>query len=97
MPSVMAVPNTEAIILPADISPKLAATIGLQGLTADFLVHDLGTDQAGAKVFITGISGGVGQLLAQILVADGLQIFGSASTAAKRAVELQNRVQGVFS
>lgn len=60
----VAVPSTKAIILPADISPKLAATIGLQGLTADFLAHDLGDDQAGAKVFITGISGGVGQLLA---------------------------------
>ncbi len=92
----VAVPSTKAIILPADISPKLAATIGLQGLTADFLAHDLGNDQAGAKVFITGISGGVGQLLAQILVADGLQVFGSASTAAKRAVALQNGAQGVF-
>lgn len=92
----VAVPTTKAIILPADISPKLAATIGLQGLTADFLAHDLGNDQAGAKVFITGISGGVGQLLAQILVADGLQVFGSASTAAKRAVALQNGAQGVF-
>lgn len=55
MPSVVAVPTTEAIILPADISPKLAAKIGLQGLTADFLVYDLGTVQAAPK-FLSQVS-----------------------------------------
>ena len=92
----VAVPETKVITLPEDISPKLAATIGLQGLTADFLAHDLGSDQAPAQVFITGISGGVGQLLAQILLADGFQVFGSASTAAKRSVALKMGVQEVF-
>lgn len=92
----VAVPETKVVTLLAYISPKLAATIGLQGLTADFLAHDLGSDQALAQIFITGISGGVGQLLAQILLADGLQVFGSASTTAKRSVALKMGVQEVF-
>ncbi|MDR0298736.1 MAG: alcohol dehydrogenase, partial [Streptococcaceae bacterium] len=75
----VAVPEEKLIFLPAKIELKLAATIGLQGLTADFLAHDLGKNEAGEKVFVTGISGGVGQILAQMLLADGLEVSGSAS------------------
>lgn len=75
----VAVPLEKIIFLPDEISLKLAASIGLQGLTADFLAHDLGQNKSGDKVFVTGISGGVGQLLAQILLADGVEVSGSAS------------------
>ncbi|MCL2482655.1 MAG: zinc-binding dehydrogenase [Propionibacteriaceae bacterium] len=86
----VAVPVDKLILLPDSVDLKLAATVGLQGLTADFLSHDLGRNTPGDQVFITGVSGGVGQLLAQILVADGMEVYGSTSTPEKasRALEL---------
>ena len=92
----VAVPEDQLIELPDDIDEKLAATIGLQGLTADFLVHDLGRNQPGDTVFVTGVSGGVGQLLAQILIADGVNVCGSASTANKARTALSLGVSEVF-
>ncbi|MCD2256283.1 zinc-binding dehydrogenase [Agrilactobacillus fermenti] len=90
------VPSNHAIFLPPEIKPELAASIGLQGLTADFLAHDLGKNQAGAKVFITGISGGVGQILSQMLIADGIDVYGAASTPQKRQLALNHGVKAVF-
>lgn len=92
----VAVPSDQAIQLPAGIDSKLAASIGLQGMTADFLAHDLGKNHPGEKVFITGISGGVGQILSQMLVADGIEVYGSASSAEKRALALSHGVKEVY-
>jgi len=77
-------PQDKLIYLPDDIDVETAATVGLQGMTADFLAHDLGMNQPGDHVFITGISGGVGQILSQMLIADHVQVSGSASTQSKR-------------
>ena len=90
------VPSVQAIPLPADIDSKLAASIGLQGMTADFLAHDLGKNDPGEKVFITGISGGVGQLLSQMLIADGIEVYGSASSEEKQALALSHGVKQVY-
>lgn len=92
----VAVPAAHLIELPASIDCKTAATVGLQGLTADFLAHDLGKNQPGECVFVTGISGGVGQILSQMLIADGLHVFGSASTKEKQQAALENGVEKVF-
>lgn len=92
----VAVPSDQAIQLPAGIDSKLAASIGLQGMTADFLAHDLGKNLPSEKVFITGISGGVGQILSQMLVADGIEVYGSASSAEKRALALSHGVKEVY-
>lgn len=92
----VAVPSEQAIPLPEGIDSKLAASIGLQGMTADFLAHDLGKNVSGEKVFITGISGGVGQILSQMLVADGIEVCGSASSAEKQALALSHGVKQVY-
>lgn len=92
----VAVPSDQAIQLPNGIDSKLAASIGLQGMTADFLAHDLGKNNPGEKVFITGISGGVGQVLSQMLVADGIEVYGSASSAEKQALALSHGVKEVY-
>jgi len=92
----VAVPEHKLIPLPADLDTKIAATIGLQGLTADFLAHDLGRNQPGDTVFVTGVTGGVGQLLAQILMADGVIVCGSASTSEKARTAVDLGVCEVF-
>jgi len=50
----VAVPEENAIRIPSGLPPKLAASIGLQGLTADFLAHDLGNNVNHSKVFVMG-------------------------------------------
>lgn len=92
----VAVPSEQVIQLPKGVDSKLAASIGLQGMTADFLAHDLGKNAPGEKVFITGISGGVGQILSQMLVADGVEVYGSASSTEKQALALSHGVKHVF-
>ncbi|KRK32993.1 alcohol dehydrogenase catalytic domain-containing protein [Loigolactobacillus bifermentans] len=90
------VPESHALPVPTDLAPETIAAIGLQGLTADFLAHDLGQNQPGQRVLVQGISGGVGQLLLQILVADGLQVDGITSTATKQTLALQQGATQVF-
>ena len=92
----VAVPQDNAIFLPDQISLKLAATVGLQGMTADFLAHDLGKNHPGDKAFVTGVSGGVGQILAQMLIADGVEVCGSASTPEKRQIARDFGVHDVY-
>jgi NADPH:quinone reductase-like Zn-dependent oxidoreductase len=75
----------------------LAISLGLQGLTADFLAHDLARNEPGSRVLLHGISGGVGQILTQMLVADQIHVDGVASTGAKRQVALQRGARQVFS
>ena len=41
-----------------------------------------------SKVFVHGISGGVGQILSQLLTADGLEVYGVTSTEEKRQLAL---------
>jgi NADPH2:quinone reductase len=84
------------IPLPDTVSFELAASIALQGLTADFLAHDLGRDQPGATVFVHGLTGGVGQILAQMLTADGINVIGVTGNEAKRQLALQQGAKQVF-
>lgn len=94
--SLVAVPEANAIKVPNDMDPKLVASIGLQGLTADFLAHDLGDDTRGSDVFVHGISGGVGQILSQMLTADGLNVYGVTSSDEKRQLTLKQGAKKVF-
>ncbi|WP_430611819.1 zinc-binding dehydrogenase [Enterococcus sp. DIV0876] len=94
--SLVAVPAEKAIIIPDEIDSKLAASVGLQGLTADFLVHDLGQSVAGEQVFVHGISGGVGQILSQMLTTDGADVTGITSTAKKRDLAMHQGAKHVY-
>ncbi|GBG93551.1 NADPH:quinone reductase [Ligilactobacillus salitolerans] len=90
------VPVERAIKVPHDLNPELVASIGLQGLTADFLAHDLAQNVLGDRVLIHGISGGVGQILAQMLTADGINVYGVTSTQEKRSLALKQGAQELF-
>jgi len=92
----VAVPEENIIKIPNSMDKKLVASIGLQGLTADFLAHDLGKNVMGDKVFIYGISGGVGQILSQILVADGVNVYGLTSSKKKQTIALKQGAREVF-
>ncbi|MDV7758475.1 zinc-binding dehydrogenase [Liquorilactobacillus mali] len=92
----VSVPTENAINVPTNLDYKIIAAVGLQGLTADFLAHDLGKNKPGNNVFIHGISGGVGQILSQMLTSDGMNVYGITSTPAKQSLALQQGAKKVF-
>lgn len=75
---------------PEHLSWEEAAALPLAGLTAYRAVFVQGGLQAGEKVLITGIGGGVAQFAAQYAVAAGAQVYVSSSSAEKikRAKEI---------
>jgi len=82
------VPLDKLVPLPPDISFELASAVMLQGLTAQYLVHDSHTVRPGETALVHAAAGGVGLLLTQMLVAKGARVIALASTEAKRAAAL---------
>lgn len=92
----VAVPAENAINVPKFITDKIAISLGLQGLTADFLAHDLAANHIDEHVFIHGLSGGVSQILTQLLVADGIKVSGTVSNDNKIQISLDNGSEHVY-
>jgi NADPH2:quinone reductase len=84
----VAVDADRLIPLPDHISHETAASLLLQGLTAQYLLRDSHRVQAGESVLIHAAAGGVGQLLVQLAVAAGARVLALASTVEKCAAAL---------
>ncbi|KKI22699.1 NADPH--quinone reductase [Leucobacter sp. Ag1] len=70
--------------LPEFIDVADAAAIPLQGLTAHYLATSAADPREGDTVLLHAGAGGVGLLLTQLLVARGVRVLTTASTAEKR-------------
>lgn len=77
------VPETHAIPLPDDIDHQAAASLLLQGLTAQYLAQDSFAVQPGHTAVIHAAGGGVGQLLTQICKLKGARVIGLSRSATK--------------
>lgn len=82
------VPEEKAIPLPDHISFETGASILLQGLTADYLIHDSFKIVANQTVVIHAISGGVGQLLLQMIKNKNAHVIGITSSRKKKEIAL---------
>jgi len=82
----VAVPVDRAIPLPDGVSSTLAASLLLQGLTAQYLTHDSYRVRPGDLALVHAAAGGVGQLLTQIVRLHGGRAIGLTSTGAKAEV-----------
>ncbi|WP_455811092.1 zinc-binding dehydrogenase [Pseudomonas graminis] len=83
------VPVDHAIRLPEWLSETDAAAVLLQGLTADYLLHDVLPLRAGMHVAVLAAAGGVGRLLLQMLKYQGIHTFAVASSQEKQNTCLQ--------
>jgi NADPH2:quinone reductase len=92
----VAVPVSNAIPLPENISFETTATILLQGLTAHYLATDSHKTIKGETVLIHASAGGVGQFLTQISKLLGATVIGLTSSAEKAEVSKQNGADVVF-
>ena len=86
----------KAIPLPDEITYEMAATLLLQGLTADFLVNDCFQVKDGQHIVMYAVSGGVGQLLLQMLKLKGAVVYGVTSSEEKRKIALGLGADRVF-
>lgn len=71
------------IRLPQSISDKSAAALLLKGVTAAFLLHDVGTVRPGETILVHAAAGGVGRILCRWAKALGATVIGATSSEAK--------------
>jgi NADPH2:quinone reductase len=71
------------VVLPAGVSPRLAAAVMLQGMTAHYLACSTFPLTSAHTCLVHAAAGGVGLLLCQIAHQRGARVLGTVSTEAK--------------
>ncbi|RLV56627.1 quinone oxidoreductase [Aeromicrobium phragmitis] len=80
------VPGDLAVRIPDGVSDEQAAAVLLQGMTAHFLTHSIVALEPGDPVLLHAGAGGVGLLLTQLLVREGVRVVTTVSTEQKAAL-----------
>jgi NADPH2:quinone reductase len=76
----------QAVTVPDDVTLKTAASVLLNGLTADYLAETVTRPDEGDRVLVHAAGGGVGELLVQELTHRGCQVFGTCSSQSKASL-----------
>ncbi len=84
----VAVPFDNLVPLPGEISFETAASVMLQGLTAQFLTADSHKVKKGEIVLVHAAAGGVGQMLIQVCKLSGAKVIGLTSSESKKLIAL---------
>ena len=84
--TVRTVPADRCVRLPAQIEDDQAAALLLKGITADYLLRDLGRIGRGTRLLVHAAAGGVGLVLCAWAKALGARVIGTVSTEAKARV-----------
>jgi NADPH:quinone reductase-like Zn-dependent oxidoreductase len=71
-------PATNVVAKPANLTFEQAAGIGVAGLTGERIIQQTKLSK-GQRVLITGVAGGVGSAAAQIAIALGAHVVGTAT------------------
>ncbi len=82
-------PASRLVVLPEEISTRMAAAGMLQGMTAHYLVYSTYAVQRGDTVLIHAGAGGMGLLLTQMAKRLGARVITTVSTEAKAALSRQ--------
>ncbi|KAK2994670.1 hypothetical protein RJ640_026149 [Escallonia rubra] len=78
-------PAEKVVPVPSSLSPVIAASVMLKGMTAQFLVRRCFEVKPGHTVLVHAAAGGVGSLLCQWANALGATVIGTVSTKEKAA------------
>jgi NADPH:quinone reductase len=84
--SVRCVPADWVLRLPAGIEDHAAAATLLKGVTADYLLRDLGRVASGTRLLVHAAAGGLGLLLCSWAKHLGAQVIGTVSSEEKARV-----------
>jgi NADPH:quinone reductase len=77
------VPEPAVIELPEGVELRDAAAMGVAGLTAWKVVHDLAQVGEGDRVLVLGASGGVGSMIVSLAHAAGAEVWGQTGSREK--------------
>lgn len=77
------VPAEAAVVVPDGVDLDVAAALPLQGITAHYLATAAAHPRPGQTVLVHAGAGGVGLLLTQVLVARGVRVITTTSSADK--------------
>jgi NADPH:quinone reductase len=80
------VPADRVIRVPASVEDDLAAATLLKGITADYLIHDLGRIQNGTRLLVHAAAGGVGALVCSWAKSKGAIVIGTVSSDSKARI-----------
>jgi NADPH2:quinone reductase len=90
------VPVAAVVPLPDGVSTREAAAMGIAGLTAWGVVHELGRVTAADRVLVLGAPGGVGSMIVSLARAAGAIVWGQTGSSEKAEfVEQQGAVRVV--
>lgn len=92
----VSVPANKLLPLPEGIPFETAASVLLQGLTAQYLTKDSYPVKQGDAIIVHAAAGGVGQLLTQIIKMKGGQVIGLTSSNDKAQVAKKAGADHVF-
>lgn len=81
--SIRCVPQDWIVRLPAHIEDDVAAAVLLKGITADYLLQDLGHIRPGQRWLVHAAAGGVGLILCSWARRLGARVIGTVSSPAK--------------
>jgi NADPH2:quinone reductase len=84
--SVRTLPAAHVVRLPDAVDEETAAALLLKGVTADYVLRDLGHVGAGTRVLVHAAAGGVGLLVCAWARRLGARVIGTVSTEAKARV-----------
>jgi len=84
--SVRTVPAAWVVRLPAAVEDDVAAATLLKGITADYLLRDLGRVGPGTRLLVHAAAGGVGLLVSSWARRLGATVLGTVSSEAKARV-----------
>jgi NADPH:quinone reductase len=81
--SVRSVSSEQVIRLPATVDDVSAAAMLLKGITADYVLRDLGRVQRGTRILVHAAAGGLGLLLCAWARSMGATVLGTVSSESK--------------
>ncbi|MCC2674212.1 MAG: hypothetical protein K0R58_1159 [Ramlibacter sp.] len=84
--SVRTLPARHVLRLPQDVDEETAAALLLKGLTADYLLRDLGHVGKGTRLLVHAAAGGVGSLVCAWARHLGATVVGTVSSEAKARI-----------
>ena len=93
---VRSVPADWVVRLPAAVEDDVAAALLLKGITADFLLRDLGHVGAGTRLLVHAAAGGVGLLVCAWARRLGAVVLGTVSTDEKARVAREHGCEHVI-
>ena len=93
---VRSVPADWVLRLPPEIEDETAAALLLKGITADYLLHDLGHVQRGTRLLVHAAAGGVGLLVCAWARRLGAVVIGTVSSEDKARVAREHGCEHVI-